>query len=423
MRLPKNAALTIVALAAVLVFSSARRAISQVPMVGLGGMGYGYGSPVRSMSSQIRAYNRMMRYYNGGYGSNGRYGNYGGGANPFLTQIQIANSVAYVKAYYQMKAIHETERAKRHIEPLDREKLKNSKTWGWLKDHPEMTVRSIIEGKAQNFLLHRLANTMLAMHISADDQGPEADLLKQLKLDPETLHQLQLRQDLPNGEGLIFRADEGTALSNDWWPYILRGDDFSAQRLAFDKARQAAQQEARQGTVSNDTLDHLMKTVADICAAFEKHFDKNMRLKSPQNFQRYLTTERFLQSLAGEVTRMQSTGDGSAFDGSLKFQAGDLISLLGYMCRHGLEFAPAKPGDEAGYQTVFRMMRDIYVSIADDDDSIHPKKTPESIIKELEKEAAGQTPGTIPTPFLLNNQAGQNGANGQNTNKLQNPKN
>jgi hypothetical protein len=44
------------------------------------------------------------------------------------------------------------------------------------------------------------------------------------------------------------------------------------------------------------------------------------------------------------------------------------------MSRHGLEFAPAKPGEEAAYHTVFRMMRDVYVTIADNDESIQVKK-------------------------------------------------
>ena len=342
--------------------------------LGAGGFGSGfnpYGSPVRSMTAQIRAYNRLMNAYNSANGS-GNGNSYA--QNPFFTQMQIQNSVAYVRAYYEKKAIYESERAKRYVEPLDHEKLRNSKTWGWLKDHPEMTVKSIVEGQAQNFLLHRLAGTMLAMQFSADDKGPEADMLKKLELAPAMLHQLRLRQDLPNAEGLVFRADEGTALSNEWWPYSLRGDEFASLRAAFDKARRAAADEAQQGAVSNRTLDELMKALADIGAEFHKRADKSVRLKSPQNFQHFLTAQRFLQGLGGEIARMQATGDGTALDGSLKFKADNLIDLLAYMSRHGLEFAPAKPGDEEAYQAVFRMMRDVYVTIADNDESIKPKK-------------------------------------------------
>jgi hypothetical protein len=330
-----------------------------LPAVWVAGSASRFSSPATQTMSQIRAYNRLARQYGNNTSS-----------NPFLVQQQIANSVAYVRAYYEKKAIYESEKAKRHVAPLDEQKIANSKTWGWLKDHPEMTGTSIIDGKAQNFLLHRLAGTMLALKFSPGDQPVDAAMLQQLKLAPELVHQLKLRQDLPNGERLEFRADEGTALSSDWWPFALRGDEFATRRAAFDKARRAAVDESQKGQISNKALNDLMSALNDIDAEFQRRFDKTTRVKTPLNFQRFLTAQRYIQSQAAQIARMQSTGDASAFDGSLKFQANDLVALLTYMSRHGLEFAPAKPGEEAAYHNLFHMMRDLYVTIADNDESI-----------------------------------------------------
>jgi len=279
---------------------------------------------------------------------------------------EIANSVAYTKAFWETKAINESERMKRYKGPLERRKIGISKTWERLRDLPELNGPAIIEGRAMNFLLDRLSGSVLAYRFSLHNQEPNAALAKQLVLPPDTINKLQLRQRLTGGRELVFRADEGTALRDDWWPSAVRGKEFESLRASFSKDRQVAVREAQATKqISNEALKELMKSLDRIDAAVHRKYDRNTRFRSISAWADFKRAERFIQTRAGEIRRMQETGTAEAFDGSLKFKGGDLIALLTHMSRSGLDFAPAQPGDEAAYQGVFHMMRDLYLTVAD----------------------------------------------------------
>lgn len=326
-----------------------------------------YAGPATALSAEIRAEAELVRAY--------------GEASLNLAQArevrarairqEIANSVEYVKAYWERRSIYEAEKLKRYVAPLEAKKLRDSKTWERLKDHPELNGPAIIEGTAQNFLLNRLAGGVLAYKFSFGQQQHDPETLKQLDLPPTILHQIRLKQALPNGQFYVFRADEGTALKIDWWPFLLQDSAFTTFRTDFDKARQTAVNEAKQGRVSSKSLKDLMQVLDELDAKFQKVYDRDFRQKSRSgfnaNFQHYLVANRFIQSLAGEILRLQTTGDAKAFDGTLKFTGNNLVELLTYMSRNGLLFAPAQPGEESSYQQIFHMLRDLYVTVATDE--------------------------------------------------------
>jgi hypothetical protein len=319
---------------------------------------YRYYSPVDAIAQRIRAEAHFVRAVSH---TQIDYAN----ARKIRAQAfrqEIVNSVAYVRAYWDRKAIGEAERMKRYVAPLERQKIINSQTWARLQDHPELNGAAIVRGNAMNFLLDRLSSSVLAYNFL---ENPD-NVPPQLNLDDQLLHRLQLRQDLPNGERLVFRANEGTALQVDWWPYALRDRLFEDQRNQFERARVRVVMEAINGQISNEALRGLMKALDELDAAFRGKYIERYRLSSTAKFRHFLTTKRFIRSLAGEISRLQTTGDASAFDGSLRFQGGNLVALLTFMSRNGLDFAPAKPGEEAAYHTTFVMMRDLYLTVADE---------------------------------------------------------
>jgi hypothetical protein len=276
---------------------------------------------------------------------------------------ELDNVLKYAQTYWARRDLYEAEKLERYISPLERRRIRDSKTWKRLKDHPDLNVAAIATGSALNFLLDRLAGSVLAYYSLSE---LDSKLLEQLKLSDETLHRLRLEQQLPSGRRHVFRADEGVGLDVDWWPFALRDDELAPLREEFVEARDATVEEAKEGSPSEETLKRLMRALDELDAAFRTRYTRERRLVSLSAFDHYRTAERFLKSLAGEIHLVQAAGNASVFDGSLKFEGDNLFDLLTHMSRHGLHFAPAQPGDESAYHEVFRMMRDLYVTVADE---------------------------------------------------------
>lgn len=68
------------------------------------------------------------------------------------------------------------------------------------------------------------------------------------------------------------------------------------------------------------------------------------------------------------MQRIRDTGHASAVGTATVFDpvknGKDLPSLVAWLIRSGLTFAPAPPGDESTYRTVFTQMRDLYTRVA-----------------------------------------------------------
>jgi hypothetical protein len=323
-----------------------------------------YGSPATALSAQIHAQADFVRSY-------GQASVDLAAARAIRAQavrMEIANSVEFVKAYWERRSIGEAERMKRYVAPLKRKELRDSKTWQRLKDHPELNGPAVAEGTALNFLLDRMAGGVLAYRFSLGNQEINAETLKQLELTPAMIHSLRLRQDLTVNRGSVFRADEGVPLDIDWWPYALRDEELTRERERYERARRGVLS-AGQGQDADAAQKDLAKAYDDLVAKFQAQSTRSVRLDSIQSHHHYLTAKRFLQSLAGEVLRFQELGPERLQDDDLKFQGTNLVALLTHMSRNGLEFAAAEPGDEPAYHAVFRMMRDLYVTVAEDEKS------------------------------------------------------
>jgi hypothetical protein len=262
---------------------------------------------------------------------------------------------------------------------MNRQKYRNSRLWDRIKNHPELT--QVSEGKALNFLLNRLSTTALAydwVH-----KGEKSDEMAALRLTRDQLHHLNLRQLVRGGSPLVFRADGGSDLDLEWWPYLLRRDEFESYRNAFERERDAV----LSGMESSADLDmaaltRLETTLGALTREFYRQFaPEKLEGASYGEFVQYRTAETFLRRLDAVVVRLQDTGSLESLrahaDRAGKLEGEDLLSLLTYMTRNGLEFAPAQPGDEQVYHTVYAMMRDLYVAVADEDDSVQPVRASE----------------------------------------------
>lgn len=277
---------------------------------------------------------------------------------------EIANSVEYARAYWDKKEIYRAAKLRTYTAPLDAEKLRNDKTWRRLKDFPELNDATIINGSALNFLLNRLSGVILAAQSDADQ-----NLDSRLFLSPEILSKLRVREDLPGGKGLIFQVDSGESLEIQRWPFALRDDRFKRPREVFEKARAALADASPIDTQTvNDRMKALLEAHDRLDREFYKYYTKERRTESGgRNFGQFLTSKRFLESLVGGMSRMQELGGTVILEDSARFQGDNLIALITHMSRRGLEFAPARKGDESAYHETFFLMRDLYRTVEDDD--------------------------------------------------------
>jgi hypothetical protein len=293
-------------------------------------------------------------------------------------RLEIENSVARVEAYWERKSIGEAERFKRRTNLLDSKRRQNSKTWDRLKNHPDVNGAAIANGRALNFLLHRLSASVLAYEYSREYSGDGDRVAQQLTLPPDMMAGLQLRQHLPNGKSLIFTADDPAPLKVDWWPYTLRADELETHRADFAKQREKVVKEARVGKISNKSLRELNQSFMNLSDEFRKQNKKEQRHSNGfRSWEQFKQADSFSKSMWGEIGRLQSVQDISFLDGELQFDAGrdggNLVALLKFMSRNGLDFAPSKPGGENSYHFVFAMMRDLYANVADDDEALKPQ--------------------------------------------------
>lgn len=292
---------------------------------------------------------------------------------------EIANSVAKVRAHWERRRIGEEERAKRAFDYLKSKRKANRKRWERLRDHPDLQLQAIANGKALNFLLDRLSVTMFGSQFTLADLEGHKELTEEYPLNQATLRGLRLQRTYGGGELRVFRATDGKALQVIWWPYVLREDKFEQERERFEHARKrAVEVAAEEGELPKEIVEELYVALQELQEALYKQAEENSTSNELgtriETWQRYKVAERFLKRLAGRIERLRTTADPSAFDGSRRFEGKDLPDLLSFMAHNGLRFAPATPGDEPAYHRVFGMMRKLYKGVADEDPGLRKER-------------------------------------------------
>ena len=292
-------------------------------------------------------------------------------------RLELNNEVRKVEVYWERKEIARAKRLANSYNHLDAQKYRKNRTWERIKNHPDLIGGSITNGKALNFLLGRLSSSVLAYEFSKNSQSPGDQTIQALQLSQQTLKGLNLRQRLGNNRQIIFKATDGKPLQIDWWPYSLRDNRFKMYRKKFASLRDQAVKEAEAGTISKDTLASMEKTFFELSDEFRKYYNKDRRHKGGvTTWTEFKRADLFLKSLWGELNMLKSSEDISTLNAGLKFNpgqaGGNLVELLTFMSRNGLDFAPSKPKDAPAYHQTFAMMRDLYINIADEDEALKP---------------------------------------------------
>ncbi|MFO7902144.1 MAG: hypothetical protein ACQESR_14170 [Planctomycetota bacterium] len=305
---------------------------------------------------------------------------------------ELDNWLKHLRTYWQRNIEYEQNRIKlnqvRQVakdQRLNDRRWQKSRAWERIKNNSELNKAAIENGKALNFLLDRLANTVGTYDIARLEGAESPEAFSDLQLTENQLHALRLSQTGVRGGKLFFRADGSSNVDLQWWPYKLRGDELKAEREAYMKARRDVFQQVKEGgELEVEQLERLKKAFGELSKAFYEHYVAREEAEAGwETFRQFYAARSFIQALDAEIARLESAGDGRVLQVQEGFppekEGSDIMGLLAYMNRNGLRFAQAQPGDEPAYHSVFRMMRDIYVTVADFDQALQPQNLTEQL--------------------------------------------
>ncbi len=336
---------------------------------------WGYYRPGDVVAARMHAHADQMRSF--GYGA-AKYGEFLVDRENAIS-MRLDNKLQRLKYYFEAKRINRAYREETRPDVREKLVISNSKMWRDIKSLPELANKT--NGKAQNFLLHRLSSTVLAFQYAKEKDKLNDELMAYLRIEPGIYDHLWLKQGATK-----FAASGGEALDVSWWPYVLRDTRFDEPREHFVNVRnQIADGSGIEIPFSE--LQNLATAHQDLATALNDVYRSEQTQRKMKSKTRISTDQRiewrrgfqYLDGLYLEIRRLKQSGRRELLTGQMRFDAygndATFISFLNFMLRNGLEFAPAAKGPEsvAAYNTVFHLMRDLYVLAADDDAAVMPK--------------------------------------------------
>ncbi len=342
------------------------------------GIGAGYG-PILTINRSVSVQGDVIRAQGDSYEAYQR-----GNVNFALARQELAKAVDMeqenylkkVRVYYDRKVEHEkgkmelfeVKEKEKDLYAVRRENAQRRVLDALLKD-PEMSGASAERGVSMNKMLAEFYDTPIAYGVPL---GPslERALGDRMNLTPEMLSAIRIQTSNSGGGVSVFRLNQSMSLDTSWWPDLLRTDQYAAQRQKLESQREKMLAYAgKKTTVPTEILDAVEGSLAELIKTFYKLNPEGGRKGMPVNIVRqYIRAEDFLRTLDRDMQRIRDTGHASAIGSATVFDpvkdGKDLPSLVTWLIRSGLTFAPASPGDESTYRTVFTQMRDLYSRVA-----------------------------------------------------------
>ncbi|MHC2070783.1 hypothetical protein ACYFX5_25205 [Bremerella sp. T1] len=284
---------------------------------------------------------------------------------------ELDNALKAVEIYFDRRALRDAKVLKNHLDEADSQKAKALRR---IVDHPDLTGEGVTNGAALNTMKEALRSSVLSFDYLNDDIDV-AELMARFQLTPQDLSNINLKLTNVRGETGTFRADTGKLGSFQWWPHLLQDEKFKEDRQAIEanleEVRQAA---SRQTEIDPKLIDKLENSILALANKFLQEVDgQAMARKGVAEYYIYRESEQHLQSLSHAVRRLKRVGKA---DGALvmngynpSVDGKNLTSLLSYMVRNGVEFAPPEPGNENTYQKLFEMSKSLYVATSAADPS------------------------------------------------------
>ncbi len=197
-------------------------------------------------------------------------------------------------------------------------------------------VTEIWSGRALNDILKDLQKQPLGRDSASLRISP-------LSLDEDGLKHINVTKGTGN-IGLL--KNEGRL----HWPVALTGSDYAEQR---ERLSALAQEAVRQAEF-NSRVD--AATTRQMAAGVDKLRDQLRRKGRDLSAAEYIEAKSFVNDFDDAITALRQEDVGNHFAGRYVLKATTIAELIKYMTEHGLQFAPALPGDRAAYAVLHQAL-------------------------------------------------------------------
>jgi hypothetical protein len=215
-----------------------------------------------------------------------------------------------------------------------------------VKDIQNSYVRATNEPPMSEILSGQSLNDLYNHAYKLQEQGQIATpkiLGPEVQLDGDLLKKINLTGSGSSGSlGLL--KDRGKLT----WPLVLQGTDYEKDRTRLSTlAADAVQQISINNPVSPATIRDMTGNLRRLNEALVR----NVGEISPSE---YVEAKRYLNSLDSAIKALSDANVGNQLNQTWAAQGKNVAELINFMTQKGLKFAPATPGDEPAYRSLYQ---------------------------------------------------------------------
>jgi hypothetical protein len=258
-------------------------------------------------------------------------GGYGGAAYPCDSAEAQAD---LIRADSEAKLVRERLRQERYRFDQDKADDTRRLNHSGMRQSRNVTASEIYSAEPLNDLLDRL---------SALPEKDRSGLTE--ALDEGLLEQVNVA---PVRGGTVGGLRNGGAIH---WPAVLRRQQFGAIRGEFNQLARAAIRQAASGVRVDPAL---LKEMGRTAENLEVVLKKDLPGLPPSD---YIEAKRFLRLLDEAIETLGRPDVANYFDRTYEARGRTVAQLVEYMTRRALRFAPATPGTEQAYYTLYQALR------------------------------------------------------------------
>jgi len=251
-----------------------------------------------------------------------------------IQQARLTREQSYQASIDTRKKLIEFERWYETVRPTTPKMLAQESATNLEMARTEASNTDVWSGRALNILLKSIQS------MGTLNRGPN------LALDEDTLRHINLSAGTGGNVGML-RTNDG----NLSWPLPLMGDQFTEQRDRLSKnIRHAVSDLKGKEPVAPATQK-------DISTDFKVLNDRLSDSADDLSPGQYIEAKRYLNQLGQAVKALSDPKAVNYFNNTWNAKGKNVAELVANMTREGLVFAPATPGDEPAYNSLYLSLR------------------------------------------------------------------
>ncbi len=251
-----------------------------------------------------------------------------------IEQARITREQSYQASIDTRKKLIEFERWYETVRPTTPRMLAQESATNLEMARTEASNTDVWSGRALNILLKSI------QIMGSLNRGPN------LALDEDTLRHINLSAGTGGNVGML-RTNDG----NLSWPLPLMGDQFTEQRERLTKnIRHAVSDLKGKEPVAAATLK-------DVNTDFKVLNDRLSDSADDLSPGQYIEAKRYLNQLGQAVKALSDPKAVNYFNNTWNAKGKNVAELVANMSKEGMVFAPAAPGDEAAYSSLYQSLR------------------------------------------------------------------